>query len=333
MEPHMRVTASWSTILILLASPLEQHQQQASRDHRRQQASSIISRTGISLSRLQRHSRTAAIMSRARSIARGRARTTDSDQQRIAIKKGGRPEGPPSGQKQMNKAEAIRDMRSQIGQRELEQTLSYYNIRVANKRLLCPFPEHNDRHLGNCVLGDRGYIRCFSCGRSANAVDLVMLYEHMDYVPAVEFLWTRILGRTLPEYDRPERRNVTISVQDLELIGIASPSARYVKCYINCTNDKHEQLPNGYFADHDALENIGIYRQERADGFYDLLETDPVTAREIAAGKCRETTEHLQAILQTVDGTDREYCLQQLKKCDCIKKKIGAIQKRREGQR
>lgn len=232
----------------------------------------------------------------------------------------------------MNRADAIRDMRGQIGQQELEQALSYYNIRVVNRRLLCPFPEHDDRHLGNCVLGDRGYIRCFSCGRSANAIDLTMMYEHMEYVPAVEFLWTRILGRTLPEYDRAEQRKVILSMQDLELIGIASPSSRYVKCYTNCTNDKHEQLANGYFADHNALDNIGIYRQARADGFYDLLAADPEIAKDIAAGKCRETEERLQSILQTVDGADREYCLQQLQKCDCIKKKIGTIRTRGEGR-
>lgn len=233
----------------------------------------------------------------------------------------------------MNRLDAIRDMRQQIGQRELEQTLSYYGIRVNNRRLLCPFPEHNDRHLGNCVLGDRGYIRCFSCGKSANAIDLTMMYEHMDYVPAVEFLWTTILGRALPTYDRPERKNVVLSVKDLELIGIASPSSRYVKCYVNCTDDKHEQLQNGFFADHDALENIGVYRQERTDGFYELLKSDPGTAKEIAAGKCREAEEHLQAVLRTVNGADREYCLQQLTKCECVMKKIETIRTVRKGGR
>ena len=63
----------------------------------------------------------------------------------------------------MNKLDAISDMKRQIGQQELEQTLAYYGIRVTRKKMLCPFPGHNDRHLGNCVLGDRGYIRCFSC--------------------------------------------------------------------------------------------------------------------------------------------------------------------------
>lgn len=157
-----------------------------------------------------------------------------------------------------------------------------------------------------------------------------MMSEHMDYVPAVEFLWARILGRTLPEYDRAERRQVILTTQELELIGITSPSARYVKCYVNCTTDKHEQLPNGYFVDHNALENIGVYKQERTDGFFDLLNSDPATAKEIAGGKCRETEERLQAILQTVDGANQEYCLQQLQKCRYIMQKIKTI--RREGR-
>lgn len=244
----------------------------------------------------------------------------------------------------MNKLDAINEMKRQIGQRELEQTLAYYNIRVTHRRMLCPFPEHNDRHLGNCVLGDRGYIRCFSCNRSANAIDLVMMYENLPYIQAVEFIWTTILGRSLPKYDRPERRRTPVlSVKDLELIGLLSPSARYVKYYVNCTDDKNEELPDGYFADHGGLEEFGIYRQERSNSFYELLESDPTTAKEILAGKCKDAADRFQQILADLDNpwteygrsaaTDsafkretRDYCLAQIKKCDSIMNKIKTIQ-------
>lgn len=244
----------------------------------------------------------------------------------------------------MNKLDAINDIKRQIGQRELEQTLSYYNIRVTHKKMLCPFPGHNDRHLGNCVLGDRGYIRCFSCGRSANAIDLVMQFENLPYVQAVEFIWTTILGRSLPEYARPERRRAPVlSVKDLEFIGIGFPSARYVKSYVNCTNDKNEEIPDGYFMDHDGLEEFGVYRQERSNSLYELLENDPVIAKEILAGKCRETAERFQKILTDLNNPwseygrsatydsafkkdAQEYCLAQIRKCDSIMNKIKTIQ-------
>lgn len=244
----------------------------------------------------------------------------------------------------MNKLDAINDMKRQIGQRELEETLSYYNIRVTRRRMLCPFPGHNDRHLGNCVLGDRGYIRCFSCGRSANAIDLVMQFENLPYVQAVEFIWTTILGRSLPKYDRPERRRAPVlSAKDLEFIGLSSPSARYVKSYVNCTDDKNESIPDGYFVDHDGLEEFGIYRQERSSSFYELLENDPATAKEILVGKCMETAERFQQVLVDLDNPWTEYgrsatcdpafkknaqgyCLKQIKKCNSIMNKIKTIQ-------
>lgn len=244
----------------------------------------------------------------------------------------------------MNKLDAINDMKRQIGQWELEQTLSYYNIRVTHKKMLCPFPGHNDRHLGNCVLGDRGYIRCFSCNRSANAIDLVMMFENLQYIQAVEFIWTTVLGRSLPAYDRPERRRPPVlSVKDLEFIGIGSPSARYVKYYVNCTDYKNEELPDGYFVDHDGLEEFGIYRQERSNSFFELLENDPVTAKAILTGKCMDTAELFQQILAdlnnpwteygrsaTYDPTFKkgaqEYCLAQIRKCDSIMNKIKTIQ-------
>lgn len=244
----------------------------------------------------------------------------------------------------MNKLDAINDMKRQIGQRELEETLSYYNIRVTHKKMLCPFPGHNDRHLGNCVLGDRGYIRCFSCNRSANAIDLVMMFENLQYIQAVEFIWTTILGRSLPEYDRPERRkSPVLSVKDLEFIGLLSPSARYVKYYVNCTDDKNEKLPDGYTMDHDGLEEFGIYKQKRSDSFYELLENDPATARAILAGKCMETAERFQQVLADLSNPwteygrsaasdpvfkndSREYCLEQIKKCNSILNKIRTIQ-------
>lgn len=244
----------------------------------------------------------------------------------------------------MNKLDAINDMKCQIGQRELEQTLSYYNIRVTRKRMLCPFPGHNDRHLGNCVLGDRGYIRCFSCNRSANAVDLVMMLENLQYIQAVEFIWTTILGRSLPEYDHPERRRAPVlSVKDLEFIGICSPSARYVKNYVNCTDDKNESLPDGYTMDHDGLEEFGIYKQKRSDSFYELLENDPATAKAILAGKCVDTAERFQQILTDLNNPwteygksaacdpafkkdARDYCLEQIRRCNSIMNKIKTIQ-------
>ena len=171
-----------------------------------------------------------------------------------------------------------------------------------------------------------------------------MMFENLQYIQAVEFIWTTILGRSLPAYDRPERRRAPVlSVKDLEFIGLLSPSARYVKYYVNCTDDKNEELPDGYTMDHDGLEEFGIYRQERSNSFFELLENDPATAKAILAGKCRETMERFQRILADLNNPwteygksavhdpvfkkeSQDYCLEQIKKCNTIMNKIKTIQ-------
>ena len=134
-----------------------------------------------------------------------------------------------------------------------------------------------------------------------------------------------------------------LSVKDLEFIGIGCPSARYVKSYVNCTDDKNEELPDGYFADHDGLEEFGIYKHERSNALYELLENDPVTAKGILVGKCRETAERFQQVLADLNNPwteygrsatydpafkkdAREYCLSQIKKCNSVMNKIKTIQ-------
>lgn len=243
----------------------------------------------------------------------------------------------------MNKLDALNEMKRQIGYSEMEQVLSYYNIRVVRKKMLCPFPGHNDRHLGNCTLTDRGYVYCFACGRKASAIDMVMMNENLEFVPALEFLWTTILGRTLPEYDKPEKRKYPVlSVKDLSFIGLNSPSIKYVRFYINLSEDKDEDLPKDCYMDRDGLDNFGIYKKERSNSFFDLIENDPKTAKGIATAKCKDTEKYYLGILKDLDDVSteygktaafdagfkkdsKEYCLSQIEKCKFIMKKINKI--------
>ena len=95
--------------------------------------------------------------------------------------------------------------------------------------------------------------------------------------------------------------------------------------------------------DHDGLEEFGIYRQERSNSLYELLENDPATAKCILVGKCRETAERFQQILADLDNpwteygksaaydpvfkqNARDYCLEQIRRCNSIMNKIKTIQ-------
>lgn len=75
--------------------------------------------------------------------------------------------------------EAYEEMKEGIGYDELIQTLNYYHIEIQRKRIRCPFPGHNDRHIGNCSITDRGMIYCFACGNHTDAIGLVQIQENM----------------------------------------------------------------------------------------------------------------------------------------------------------
>ena len=57
-------------------------------------------------------------------------------------------------------------------------------IEVKNKKALCPF---HDDHKPSMGIKNNRY-RCFSCGASGSAIDLVQKIKGMQFVEAVKFL-------------------------------------------------------------------------------------------------------------------------------------------------
>ena len=54
---------------------------------------------------------------------------------------------------------------------------------------LCPFPGHDDKHLGSFRIYPRGnYCHCFSCGGHANSIDFLMMHEKLSLEDAVRWL-------------------------------------------------------------------------------------------------------------------------------------------------
>lgn len=48
-------------------------------------------------------------------------------------------------------------------------------------QMLCPFPDHADRKIGNCQLNlEKKLFHCFACNRGGTIIDLVMLHEGWD---------------------------------------------------------------------------------------------------------------------------------------------------------
>lgn len=195
--------------------------------------------------------------------------------------------------------EAYEEMKEGIGYDELIQTLNYYHIEIQRKRIRCPFPGHNDRHIGNCSITDRGMIYCFACGNHTDAIGLVQIQENMTFKEALKFLWTDILGRSLPDYMEHKKRPVNFN--DLSFIGLTGAQGRYIWMYINRTDDVN--VPTGYYIDYKSKEDgeYNVYQKERADSFFELMDTDLPTAKTLAINKCIETRSYYYGMLKMLD--------------------------------
>ena len=90
------------------------------------------------------------------------------------------------------------------------------------------------------------------------------------------------------------------------------------------------------------MDNFGIYKKERSNSFFDLIESDPKTAKGIATAKCKDTEKYYLGILKDLDDVSteygksaafdtgfkkdsKEYCLSQIEKCKFIMRKISKI--------
>lgn len=214
------------------------------------------------------------------------------------------------------KYDAIEEMKSEIGYNELLQVLDFYGIEVRRKKILCPFPGHNDRHIGNCSVTDRGYIHCFACGKNTDAIGLVSIKEGLGFSDAIEYLWTKILCRQLPESFHAKKKGYTpIRLNDLRLIGLGNGCGRYVPAYVGVADawdvDRgKEKVPDGCYADFKRKDLEGdcpVYRKERTDSIYDLIKENPDVAKGILLGKCKETTSYYQSILRSLKDPNTEY--------------------------
>lgn len=66
---------------------------------------------------------------------------------------------------------------------------------------LCPF--HNEKSPSFSVNQNKQFYHCFGCGVGGNAINFLMEYEHLDFVPAIEEL-ARTAGVDIPRDESPQ---------------------------------------------------------------------------------------------------------------------------------
>lgn len=114
--------------------------------------------------------------------------------------------------------------------------------------ILCPFPDHEDSHATNCYYKeDWNNVYCRACGRSMNAIDLIMNTTGASFGEAADLLWELEERPSWYYASRKKKKNADqfhISQEEARLIGLHIPSA--VKCPIGISLEKPKEYDPSY---------------------------------------------------------------------------------------
>lgn len=133
-------------------------------------------------------------------------------------------------------------------------------------------------------------IKCGFCGKKLTAKAFDFKADKED-----RFYYTS----SLPDYMEHKKRPVNFN--DLSFIGLTGAQGRYIWMYINRTDDVN--VPPGYYIDYKSKEDgeYNVYQKERADSFFELMDTDLPTAKTLAINKCIETRSYYYGMLKMLD--------------------------------
>ena len=108
----------------------------------------------------------------------------------------------------------------------IEDVLGYLDIKYSGAQMLCPNPDHNDRHLGSCTFDlQKGTYKCWACGDSGDIFSLVEKRCSCSFNEAVDYVinnYNSSHSVKIEKKYRKEHNSFPFSKKDLESIGIRS---------------------------------------------------------------------------------------------------------------
>ena len=136
-------------------------------------------------------------------------------------------------------------------------------------QILCTNPEHNDSHIGNCVLNQKGCF-CFACGKQTNLESMVMNVLGVDFKEALKILatWAGIKSEKTVVKDIPP-----LTAADYEKIGLY-PNSNAVfnvsnaaffskKMYQQCKIRKRDNNGDMLFGENEMFSLTKLYREDK----------------------------------------------------------------------
>lgn len=186
--------------------------------------------------------------------------------------------------------------------------------------ILCPLPEHEDNHPTNCYFKDGwNHVHCCVCGKTVNAINLIMLTTNCSYGEAADLLW-ELEGR--PEWyyeDQKKKRahkSISISKEEAELIGLKGLCLSRVMIPESCSPFKENLSPKEQYdpKEIDGYLKCRVIRINR-ENFMSEKEY-----KALILTKCKEKTYqlmhnifYLQNLMKSMDPSKDEFILYKCK--------------------
>lgn len=189
------------------------------------------------------------------------------------------------------------------------------------KTILCPNPNHIDRHFGNCFLTPQGYI-CYACGAKGGIIDLIANSLQISKKKAVDIIAEStgdpaiFVSHKGKRSKKQKTQFVKVLPDDkLDLIGLA-PAQSEVRVYTRAYyEDEDWTLGAGeneeWFPGDKAGENyIIISKLADRSPLKTLAREEPNVYQELICGKAEESIEQyesLYTLIHNIVGINPEF--------------------------
>ena len=99
----------------------------------------------------------------------------------------------------------------------IEEVAENLGIGIVRHMALCPF--HNDKHPSLHFDLKKNRYKCFACGASGNVIDLVMRYNNVGFMEAINWIGNKDVNTAKDNaYEKKESREEAVDIEYLEVL-------------------------------------------------------------------------------------------------------------------
>lgn len=173
------------------------------------------------------------------------------------------------------------------------QAVEYLGIetqrRGQNISILCPAPEHNDRHFGSCMIEHHGRTcKCYACGRRLTSLSILMLaggytlYDAMCILAEISGMSDKFEASKKENQKRIHQKSKTVPLQTRRMLNLSTNS--HIKAVLNAVQTR----PESGNCIRDNNGDYVILNSVLWNPWTELCQQEPETADWLIRNKCEE---------------------------------------------